>query len=143
MRIANYQKLEGALEQTCSLLDRFQFSCGTFLKRYLNMSQIISTAETVFPRFAAQIDIFPSCRFCPDNVSLCSGFLKMRTRVKEKIQKERSRGGHRSFHPMPRQLPYRPLVPSLQPSLVGRRFSCLEVTCLHRLVQGVPFLQFL
>lgn len=40
--------------------------------------------------------------------------------MKEEIQRGRSRGGHRSFHPMPRQLPYRPLVPSLQPSLVGK-----------------------
>lgn len=132
-------------------------SCGTFLKRYLNilanvprnifinMSQIISTAGTVrrvpqiwgSNRHISKLSFF---FFCPDNVSLCSGFLKTRTRVKEKIRRERSRGGHRSFHPTPRQLPYRPLVPSLQPSLVGRRFICLEVTCLRRLVQAVPFL---
>lgn len=56
-----------------------------------------------------------------NNISLSLGSLKMRTKVKEKIQRERSRGDHRLFHPMLQQLPYQPLDPSLQPSLVSRR----------------------
>lgn len=101
----------------------FEHSGKCPYKHFINMSQIISTAETVWriPQICgSNRHISKLSFFCPDNVSLCSGFLKMRTRVKEKIQRERSRGGHRSFHPTPRQLPYRPLVPSLQPSLVGR-----------------------
>lgn len=123
-------------------IEIFEHSGKFRCKHFINMSQIISTAETVWriPQICgSNRHISKLSFFCPDNVSLCSGFLKMRTRVKEKIRRERSRGGHRSFHPTPRQLPYRPLVPSLQPSLVGRRFICLAVTCLRRLVQGVPF----